>query len=312
MTDSLHWLRLVTHILNLQYVSETDPPQAEEEYITVAGQAFEDQLQSIRPPNKLAPADLYHPASRDHPSTSSSDLSISNDEEGEAGPGVREMSETGMRAVLPAAPARSERPQPPQQEEEDRVAESVPTAGAWGPVVGTAIASVAAAGALVSAAPAVPPPEQEQASLQQTTEDRSRCQSTESTTLAPSEPIPEPSRPEPAHLATGTHGVDPVGDSSSSIAPVGAGSDPRRASYLHFPDPPPELEPPKPLAVERIPRSAPVLTEQYRYDPRERIVRPYRSHRCKHCAKVVLSAFPFPPLTCTFLSVVGSDRNVGG
>ncbi|GAA5870727.1 hypothetical protein JCM3774_001735 [Rhodotorula dairenensis] len=283
------------------YVPETEPPQAEEEYITVAGQAFEDQLQPIRPSkSKSVPAELYHPASRDRRSTSSSNLSISEEEGAEVaeaedgnpgsggvdgGHGALEMSEAGgTRAVVSALRA--------QQDEQDRVAETMPTAGAFGPTIGTAIASATADGS--SAADPTESPAQTvllQQQHKQPTEERSRCQLSESTTLAPS-----PSRPEPAHVATPTsrsrtsNGVDRVGTNPSPIVTSASRSpsSPRRSSYLHFPDPPPELEPPKPLAVERIPRSVPVLTEQYRYDPREGIVRPYRSHRCKHCAKVVL------------------------
>lgn len=38
----------------------------------------------------------------------------------------------------------------------------------------------------------------------------------------------------------------------------------------------------------RVPPRVPILTEDYRYDAREGILRPYRSHRCRHCAAVVL------------------------
>lgn len=279
---------------------ESEPPQAEEEYITVAGQAFEDQLQPIQP-SKLAPADLYKPTSKGHGSDlrrSSSSLrsaSLSPPEEDEEAAAGTEQGEDTIemrqtyngRVTVPLAATYTN--------DEDAVAENAPTAGALGPALGTVLAS---------ASSATPSPPREDRSLQMP-EDRPRCRSTGSTTLAPSEEAtataataPTPvTRPETAHvpeqlpasnLPANGHVVD-VPPRPWRHAPLSARS---RRSFLDFPDPPPELEPPKPLAVERIPRSLPILTEQYRYDPRERIVRPYRSHRCKHCAKVVLSEWP--------------------
>ncbi|GAA5958926.1 hypothetical protein JCM8115_000692 [Rhodotorula mucilaginosa] len=277
------------------YVPETDPPQAEEEYITVAGQAFEDQLQPIRP-SKLAPADLYKSTSngghrstlrRSSSSLRSASLSTPEEEDEEATAGTEqtvEMRQTGNgRVVVPLAAARTN--------EEDAIAETAPTVGVLGPTLGTVLASTNAA---------VPSPSEQEEGLQMPEEDRSpRCRSTGSTTLAPSDEAaaaaPTPvTRPDAAHVPERLPGsTSPSSDSHIADVPP----PPRRSaspaarsrqSYLDFPDPPPELEPPKPLAVERIPRSLPILTEQYRYDPRERIVRPYRSHRCKHCAKVVL------------------------
>ena len=286
-----------------QYVPETDPPQAEEEYITVAGQAFEDQLQPIRP-SKLAPADLYKSTSdgdcrsalrRSSSSLRSASLSTPEEEDEEAtagteqGEDVVEMRQTSNngRVIVPLASACAN--------EEDAIAETAPTVGVLGPALGTVLAS---------ATDAVPNPPHEEEGLQILPGDQPRCRSTGSTTLAPSDdasaPIPV-SRPEAAHVAerlpTSTtpadgHIADVPPRPRRSASPAARS----RQSYLDFPDPPPELEPPKPLAVERIPRSLPILTEQYRYDPRERIVRPYRSHRCKHCAKVVLSEFPPAPL----------------
>ena len=61
-------------------------------------------------------------------------------------------------------------------------------------------------------------------------------------------------------------------------------------SFLHFPPPPEDYEAGRvQLLVERIPPQVPILTDDYRYDSREGFIRPYRSHRCKHCAQVVLS-----------------------
>ncbi|GAA5981665.1 hypothetical protein JCM10908_004558 [Rhodotorula pacifica] len=257
------------------YVPETDPPQAEEEYITVAGQAFEDQLQPIRKPKPLAPADLYHAPNgrRARNGRSSSTLSLSeedgiaaiggDEEEEGAGDGI-EMRETGTatRGVLAASRPTGD------GDEADLIAETVPTAGAFGPAMGSVLAA------------AVSPP--------------TRADTVEE---GGSQPMPmKVARPAPVHVSDRPtvptsnghgdgNGLDELLFRSSSRTPSAV---PSQQSYLHFPDPPPELEPPRPLAVERIPRNLPVLTEQYRYDPRERIVRPFRSHRCKHCAKVVL------------------------
>lgn len=40
---------------------------------------------------------------------------------------------------------------------------------------------------------------------------------------------------------------------------------------------------------QRIPDQVAVLSEYYRYDRREGFMRPYRSHRCRHCAAVILN-----------------------
>ncbi|KAI5476748.1 vacuole protein, palmitoyltransferase domain containing [Pseudohyphozyma bogoriensis] len=88
-------------------------------------------------------------------------------------------------------------------------------------------------------------------------------------------------------------------------APPRASRSSTTRSFLHFPQPPEDYEPPKmvPL-VERIPTQVPVLTEDYRYDFKEGFVRPYRSHRCKHCASVVLNNFlQWSSLYTTFLVI---------
>lgn len=77
---------------------------------------------------------------------------------------------------------------------------------------------------------------------------------------------------------------------SSSSNPVNPSAPHSRAhSYLNFPGPSSDYEPEgfRPV-IERQPVQRPVLTENYRYDSREGIVRPYRSHRCRHCATTVL------------------------
>ncbi|POY74866.1 hypothetical protein BMF94_2139 [Rhodotorula taiwanensis] len=232
-----------THV-ELQYVPETDSPQAEEQYITVAGQAFEDQLQPIQP--KLAPADLYHdPNRRRHTSrrSSDSDASIADIVGGDVDAPATEMRQTNTRVVLSSTA---------QQEEE--FAEKLPTAGVFGPAIGAAVSSAVLPSHTATLDATAPIPLGEE-----------RSQSTASTAVEPpastiSSPAKAHTRPDTADLRDGT-------DLARTTS---------QHSYLHFPDPPPELEPPRRLAVERIPRSAPVLTEQYRYDPRERIVRPYR------------------------------------
>lgn len=60
-------------------------------------------------------------------------------------------------------------------------------------------------------------------------------------------------------------------------------------SFMRFEDPPEDYtpNPPRPK-VERVPPRVPILTDEYRYDYRVGFLRPYRSHRCRHCAAVVL------------------------
>lgn len=84
-------------------------------------------------------------------------------------------------------------------------------------------------------------------------------------------------------------------------------------SFLHFPPPPENCrhEPPKNhRLIDRIPpNNTPVLKDDWRYDVREGILRPYRSHRCKHCDRIVLSGFSllhngtFSIADCVFYSV---------
>ncbi|KAK4046783.1 hypothetical protein OIO90_006449 [Microbotryomycetes sp. JL221] len=60
-------------------------------------------------------------------------------------------------------------------------------------------------------------------------------------------------------------------------------------SHLHFPEPPKDYRAARPtILINRAPPMVPILTTDYRYDTREGLLRPYRSHRCKHCAAVVL------------------------
>ncbi|GJN89238.1 hypothetical protein Rhopal_002217-T1 [Rhodotorula paludigena] len=249
-------------------VPKTDPPQAQEEYITVAGQPYEQQQ---APRHRFEAADLYRPPRRH----SSRDDDVADDDEDGQGVDARGLDETlEMQERLSAAV--------PNADEEDRIAETAATAGAFGPAVGTVAANR-------SASP-LPGPTTEAAAPAPrgiSPAERERCQSAASTTLAGSSTRSGITFPPKAHL----HKPNPA-DPPSSIPPTDlrrrASQSSAAPSYLHFAEPPDDYEPPKRLAVERIPRNAPVLTEQYRYDPREGIVRPYRSHRCRHCAAVVL------------------------
>lgn len=57
---------------------------------------------------------------------------------------------------------------------------------------------------------------------------------------------------------------------------------------------PPDVDQPRRLEasashLERFPAQNEILTDVYRYDYTEGFLRPYRSHRCRHCAAVVLN-----------------------
>lgn len=99
-----------------------------------------------------------------------------------------------------------------------------------------------------------------------------------------SPPVSLPSYPPPTHFKS------PSSPASSSSIPVNVSAPHSPAnSYLHFPGPSSDYEPEgfRPV-IERQPVQRPVLTQDYRYDSREGIVRPYRSHRCRHCATTIL------------------------
>lgn len=77
---------------------------------------------------------------------------------------------------------------------------------------------------------------------------------------------------------------------SNTESPTRVSRDLGKRSFLHFPAPPEDWEPAGPkLLVDRIPPQVPVLTGDYRYNVNEGILRPYRSHKCRHCDAVVLS-----------------------
>lgn len=257
---------------------KTDPPETQEEYITVAGQRFEDQPHSAEP--KLLPADELHPPRSRRRGRRLEDEGLDDLDDGlegysaeeEAGGGV-EMTERRRQSLVS------------QAHEDDQVAESNPAAGALGPALGAALAN-ASSPPTASLEPSTPSASSANGLSPTDEQDRGRHDSGGSVTLAPSSSPTTLTFPPKAHLANGTEGVN----GAVSTAPHPRTSESSAApSYLHFAEPPEDWEPPKRLAVERVPNSAPVLTEQYRYDPREGIVRPYRSHRCRHCAAVVLS-----------------------
>ncbi|KPV75488.1 uncharacterized protein RHOBADRAFT_53460 [Rhodotorula graminis WP1] len=240
------------------FVPKTGPPQAEERYIdVVAGQPFEQQQSEDR---------TFHHARRGRRESVEGDSAAGMDERESVQEGTEtdtiEMRERRRRSLAPSA-----------ADEEDRLAQEDGGTAALGPDIASAILQGTRPPSLNAA---VPPLDQDE---------RDRCQSTASTTLGPSSDRSALASPPKAHLRART----PTRPESS---PDGALPRPSRSSgapsYLAFPEPPDDYEPPKRLPVERIPRNAPVLTEQYRYDAREGLVRPYRSHRCRHCAAVVL------------------------
>ncbi|SGY50503.1 BQ5605_C001g00891 [Microbotryum silenes-dioicae] len=96
-----------------------------------------------------------------------------------------------------------------------------------------------------------------------------------STTFSTTQPIATSSYPPQPH--------------TQPFAPTRTSHETTSRSYLDFPEPAKDYKPAPPKVIlERTPPTVPVLTEQYRYDSREGYLRPFRSHRCKHCAAVVL------------------------
>ncbi|GAA5910015.1 hypothetical protein JCM8208_006413 [Rhodotorula glutinis] len=240
------------------FVPKTDPPQAEEHYIdVVAGQPFEQQLREDR---------TFHHVRRGSRDSVEDDSVVGVDERESVQEAAEtetiEMHERRRRSLAPSA-----------ADEEDRLAEENGGTAALGPDIASAILN----GTRPSSADVAVSPHTEL--------ERERCQSPASTTLGPSSDRSALTSPPKAHLRA----PSPAPPTSS---PDGAPPRPSHSSgapsYLAFPEPPDDYEPPKRLPVERIPRNAPVLTDQYRYDAREGILRPYRSHRCRHCAAVVL------------------------
>ncbi|GAA5857517.1 hypothetical protein JCM8547_009313 [Rhodosporidiobolus lusitaniae] len=244
------------------YVPQSDPPLEEAEYITVAGPPFHEQPRSPRP------------------HTTEEDLRETVDEPQEE----LEMVERRRSIVSQHG-----------QAEEDVVAETAPAAGALGPAWATAFTSAADPPANSTSFPTRTPSSETTPPSDPYSLDRDRCQSSASTAAASSTAhAPSITFPPAAHLLTSAS--SPRDKLSTSPPPSSAGPpttvrpshDSVAQSYLHFPEPDEDYEPAKNLKVERVPHKVPVLSEQYRYDTREGLLRPYRSHRCRHCAKVVL------------------------
>jgi palmitoyltransferase len=152
--------------------------------------------------------------------------------------------------------------------DEDALADSHPSAGALGPSIGAAALSLAAS---------LPPP---------------------SPPLDPLEPIihaPEDSTTSPVVVPpSSTFPVIPHPPKAHAkvLSNSSATARPSSSSFNRFPSPPADYAPPGPkVLVERMPARVPILTADYRWDAKEGILRPYRSHRCRHCAAVVLSEF---------------------
>ncbi|KAM0787748.1 hypothetical protein ACM66B_003805 [Microbotryomycetes sp. NB124-2] len=80
-----------------------------------------------------------------------------------------------------------------------------------------------------------------------------------------------------------------LGRDQTQVSRQRASRDSETRSFMHFAEPPAEYRPSNagPL-LDRATPKVPVLTADYRYDTREGFLRPLRSHRCKHCATVVL------------------------
>ncbi|GAA6002439.1 hypothetical protein JCM10207_001119 [Rhodosporidiobolus poonsookiae] len=233
------------------YVPQTDPRPEDAEYITVAGTPFHEQPLSPRP--HTTEEDLNDP--------------IGADDRQE------ELEMTERRQSLVA--------------DEDQIAENAPLAGAAGPDWGTALA-----GAIASPAPfptSTTTPSSDPRTSSTSPDERDRCQSAASTTAASSTAhAPSVAFPPKAHLLNSSSGPRDKLSSSPPGTTARASHDSAAPSWMHFPEPEEDYEPIKPLKVERVPQRVPLLTEQYRYDAREGILRPYRSHRCRHCAAVVM------------------------
>ncbi|GAA6021109.1 hypothetical protein JCM11491_004419 [Sporobolomyces phaffii] len=239
------------------YVPKTDPPAEDAEYIAVAGKRFEDQPLSPKMPQMA-------------------DASERRNSYGES----IELEETRAQSANPTMTASDPVSNLNRVTEEDTIAEKASAVGALGPGIATALTST-----ISPPLPAEPSAEHVSQAPNDDKDSRDRLYSVADTTSAviasppPPPPSNAPALPTPIHLASST---DPVRNAGPTPPR------PSNSSFLHFPEPPEDYEPPERLKIERIPPVAPVLKLQYRYDPREGIVRPYRSHRCRHCAAIVL------------------------
>ncbi|GAA5977559.1 hypothetical protein JCM11641_006864 [Rhodosporidiobolus odoratus] len=248
--------RALSEPTSWQCVPQTDPPAEEAEYITVAGPAFHEQPLSRRP--HTTEEDLHEPDRGGEPQE------------------ALEMVERRQSLLA-------------HRDEADRIAESAPTAGAFGPGWGTAL-TIADPALDPATFPSSSSPSSDPSSTTATSPDeRERYQSAASSaTRAPSLTFPPK-----AHLlnsASSPHdklSTSPPA-SDAHVTTIRPSRDSAAPSYLNFPEPNEDYELPKRMKVERIPQKVPILTEQYRYDTREGLLRPFRSHRCRHCAAVVL------------------------
>ncbi|GAA6027283.1 hypothetical protein JCM8097_002556 [Rhodosporidiobolus ruineniae] len=246
------------------YVPQTEPPPEEAHYITVAGPPFHKQPRSPR--QYISEDDLRGTAGEDH-----------EDED------AVEMVERRQSLVS-------------QRAEEDETAETAPAAAELAPVWGGAGGAGQSGSPPTTFPPASPTPGDTAASSD-LAHDRDRCQSSASTAVASSTAhAPSVAFPPKAHLLTSSsaprdHPSFPPATSTifnPTLTHRPSRSSGHAPSYLNFPEPDEDYEPVKPLKAERVPQRVPVLTPQYRYDTREGLLRPFRSHRCRHCAAVVL------------------------
>ncbi|GAA5928604.1 DHHC family palmitoyltransferase [Sporobolomyces koalae] len=223
------------------YVPQSDPPPEDAEYITVAGQRFEDQPLSPRMQQQ------QQQQQRDFDEKADDHLETKPSHPGEP---------VLMRTL-----------------DEDDIAEKHSAVGALGPSIASAIDPgpvPPGSPASDSAAPGAETPERAQINPPHEPIDGS--------------PASRVAVPPPVHVGSRLKQARPF---DLGHEPAGSPGGSTR-SFLHFPEPPEDYEPPERLKVERVPPIAPVLKLQYRYDPKEGILRPYRSHRCRHCAAVVL------------------------
>ncbi|SCZ99567.1 BZ3500_MvSof-1268-A1-R1_Chr3-1g06106 [Microbotryum saponariae] len=170
----------------------------------------------------------------------------------------------GLASPPEAAPASVER---------DDDANEDPTLGALGP----AAASLAAAVTLEDPEPNPSQPKTSTSTIgdSMTAIGTQPDSNPSSTTFSTTQPITTSPYPPQPH--------------TQPFAPTRTSHESTSRSYLDFPEPAKDYKPAPPKVIlERTPPTVPVLTEQYRYDSREGYLRPFRSHRCKHCAAVVL------------------------
>ncbi|GAA5823556.1 hypothetical protein JCM10212_003181 [Sporobolomyces blumeae] len=276
------------------YVAKTEPPPEDAEYVTVAGQRFEDQpvsprastqVQAVAAPSSTTPID---PTAR--PGSTRSRRAATGGAEQE------DLTEVTREVRTKTA--------------EDEIVDKEPALGALGPAIGTVLDSVTPsrpAATAGSAAETLSPEHsasmtsraRELRVVDATAESDPSQSSRGDLTTASSNPSTTVTFPEQAHLDSRSSPVPhrakptpaPFPGPSRPVRPsesTGLSSSARPPSFLHFPDPPESYEPRERLKVERVPPVVFTLTDRYRYDWKEGFLRPDRSHRCRHCAEVVL------------------------